>query len=313
MSIPVLARCQFTPWTVHRFHRNQTTCLGGLRLELHRLATYFLLFSTVISTLDPTHGRQQLSFLSDFYDRRCYLPLAGFLSLNNEPDQYLFFAYCMPVMRWRKRVDWACWNDCCHDCAGRFQKSASEYVSMPALPVQSCVSTLATFTNRDQRNAVRKERPTWCWAPRVSISCLDTRRWCLWEGRITMNHGLFLLSNLFRSHLINAICSCIRRSRWSQKIDWIDFSCRPRNGEAQESAAQMLMYSNLHCAFVRTVLIRTPSGLLRKSIPDRLFDPLAPRLKSKSLFMRWLLVMQNPLYQFKMNQTSLLSQLTGQQ
>lgn len=41
-------------------------------------------------TVDATHGGQQLSFFNRFYDSRCYLPVAGFLSFDNEPDQYLF-------------------------------------------------------------------------------------------------------------------------------------------------------------------------------------------------------------------------------
>jgi len=41
-------------------------------------------------TVDATHGGQQLSFFNRFYDRWCYLPLAGFLTFDNEPDQYLF-------------------------------------------------------------------------------------------------------------------------------------------------------------------------------------------------------------------------------
>lgn len=41
-------------------------------------------------TDDPTHGAQQLSFFNGHYDSWCYLPVAGFLSFNEEPDQYLF-------------------------------------------------------------------------------------------------------------------------------------------------------------------------------------------------------------------------------
>ncbi len=41
-------------------------------------------------TEDPTHGGQQLSFFNRLYDHWCYLPVAGFLSFDNEPDQYLF-------------------------------------------------------------------------------------------------------------------------------------------------------------------------------------------------------------------------------
>ncbi len=41
-------------------------------------------------THDETHGGQQLSFFNRLYDSWCYLPLAGFLTFDNEPDQYLF-------------------------------------------------------------------------------------------------------------------------------------------------------------------------------------------------------------------------------
>jgi hypothetical protein len=41
-------------------------------------------------TDDPTHGVQQLTFFNAYYDTWCYLPMAGFLSFNDEPDQYLF-------------------------------------------------------------------------------------------------------------------------------------------------------------------------------------------------------------------------------
>jgi len=41
-------------------------------------------------TDDPTHGGQQLSLFNRFYDCRCYLPLAGFLTFDKEVEQYLF-------------------------------------------------------------------------------------------------------------------------------------------------------------------------------------------------------------------------------
>ena len=39
---------------------------------------------------DPTHGAQQLTFFNRFYDTSCYLPLAGFLTFDDEVEQYLF-------------------------------------------------------------------------------------------------------------------------------------------------------------------------------------------------------------------------------
>lgn len=46
-------------------------------------------------TEDPTHGAQQLSFFNGYYDSWCYLPLLGFLSFDDEPEQYL----CTAVLR----------------------------------------------------------------------------------------------------------------------------------------------------------------------------------------------------------------------
>jgi hypothetical protein len=47
-------------------------------------------------TDDPTHGAQQLSFFNGHYDTWCYLPIVGFLTFNDEPDQHLFTAVLRP-------------------------------------------------------------------------------------------------------------------------------------------------------------------------------------------------------------------------
>ena len=46
-------------------------------------------------TDDPTHGAQQLSFFNSHYDNACYLPMMGFVTFNDEVDQYL----CAAVLR----------------------------------------------------------------------------------------------------------------------------------------------------------------------------------------------------------------------
>ncbi|MBZ5628527.1 MAG: transposase [Acidobacteriia bacterium] len=46
-------------------------------------------------TDDPTHGAQQLSFFNGHYDTWCYLPVMGFVSFNDESEQYL----CAAVLR----------------------------------------------------------------------------------------------------------------------------------------------------------------------------------------------------------------------
>ena len=40
-------------------------------------------------TDDPTHGAQQLTFFNGHYDTWCYLPVAGFIRFDDEPDQFL--------------------------------------------------------------------------------------------------------------------------------------------------------------------------------------------------------------------------------
>ncbi len=47
-------------------------------------------------TKDSTHGQQQQTFFNAFYDSYCYLPMLGFMTFDNEPDQYLFAAVLRP-------------------------------------------------------------------------------------------------------------------------------------------------------------------------------------------------------------------------
>ncbi len=47
-------------------------------------------------TEDPTHGAPQLSFFNGHYDTWCYLPVLGFVSFNDEIEQYLFTAVLRP-------------------------------------------------------------------------------------------------------------------------------------------------------------------------------------------------------------------------
>jgi hypothetical protein len=48
------------------------------------------------SSEDPTHGQQPFAFFNGYYDSWCYLPLFGFLSVDDEPEQHLFFARLRP-------------------------------------------------------------------------------------------------------------------------------------------------------------------------------------------------------------------------
>ena len=48
------------------------------------------------STDDPAHGHQQLALFNGHYGNYCYQPLLGFLSFDDDQDQYLFAAILRP-------------------------------------------------------------------------------------------------------------------------------------------------------------------------------------------------------------------------
>ena len=48
------------------------------------------------ATVDPTHGQQDFSFFNGFYDTHCFLPLLGFLCVEGQAEQHLFFARLRP-------------------------------------------------------------------------------------------------------------------------------------------------------------------------------------------------------------------------
>ena len=47
-------------------------------------------------SVDPTHGQQPFAFFNGHYDSWCYVPLFGFLSIDDLPEQHLFFARLRP-------------------------------------------------------------------------------------------------------------------------------------------------------------------------------------------------------------------------
>jgi hypothetical protein len=59
-------------------------------------------------TDDPTHGAQQLSFFNVHYDNWCYLPVLGFVSFNEEAEQYLCAAVLRPGNVTAAMVQWGC-------------------------------------------------------------------------------------------------------------------------------------------------------------------------------------------------------------
>jgi hypothetical protein len=92
--------------TISRFENTPTArevAQLGRRLERHvidRLSRLHRGAKVVTldfdSTVDPTHGRQQLSLFNGFYGTHCYLPLVGFISIDGQEEQHLFHARLRP-------------------------------------------------------------------------------------------------------------------------------------------------------------------------------------------------------------------------
>jgi hypothetical protein len=95
-SQPTLSRFENAvgPRTLYRVGRElAATVLDHHRRRLHGRARRITIDLDV--TDDPTHGAQQLSFFHGHYDTWCYLPLLGFVTFDDEREQYL----CAAVLR----------------------------------------------------------------------------------------------------------------------------------------------------------------------------------------------------------------------
>jgi hypothetical protein len=95
-SQPTLSRFENSigPLTLYRMGAT----LADLVIERHRRRLRGRARCITIDldpTVDPTHGTQQLSLFNGFYRSWCYLPMLGFISFDQEPDQYL----CAAVLR----------------------------------------------------------------------------------------------------------------------------------------------------------------------------------------------------------------------
>jgi hypothetical protein len=95
-SQPTLSRFENAvgPKALYRVGRELAdTVINHHRQRLHGRARRITIDLDV--TDDPTHGAQQLSFFHGHYDTWCYLPLLGFVTFDDEPEQYL----CAAVLR----------------------------------------------------------------------------------------------------------------------------------------------------------------------------------------------------------------------
>lgn len=90
-SQPTLSRFENAPGRADLYRMG--VALAATVIERHRRRLKHKAKRITIDldpTDDPTHGAQQLAFFNGHYDSWCYLPVAGFLTFNEEPEQYLF-------------------------------------------------------------------------------------------------------------------------------------------------------------------------------------------------------------------------------
>jgi hypothetical protein len=96
-SQPTLCRFENAPDRKQLYRMSEA--LADSVIERHRRRLHGrakLITIDLDATDDPTHGAQQLTFFNAHYDTWCYLPLLGFLSFNDEKDQYLCAAILRP-------------------------------------------------------------------------------------------------------------------------------------------------------------------------------------------------------------------------
>jgi len=87
-------------------------------------------------TDDPTHGAQQLSFFNSHYDNACYLPMMGFVTFNDEAEQYLCAAVLRPGNVTAATGAVGILRRLMALIRGSFSRRASAFVSTVALQIQ---------------------------------------------------------------------------------------------------------------------------------------------------------------------------------
>ncbi len=97
-SQPTVSRFENRPRNVDLYRLGKTLMPTVTRRHRQRLKGRKAKLITIDldPTDDPTHGQQQLTLFNAHYDNWCYLPLLGFVSFNDEAQQYLVAAILRP-------------------------------------------------------------------------------------------------------------------------------------------------------------------------------------------------------------------------
>ena len=92
-SQPTLSRFENRPDRKELFRMAEALADSVIERHRQRLRGRARLITIDLDpTDDPTHGAQQLTFFNGHYDTYCYLPVVGFLTFDQEAEQYLVAA-----------------------------------------------------------------------------------------------------------------------------------------------------------------------------------------------------------------------------
>ena len=95
-SQPTLSRFENAVGAKELYRMGESVALSVLERHRKRLRGQARLITIDLDPTDArTHGAQQLTFFNGHYDSWCYLPVLGFVSFNDEAEQYL----CAAVLR----------------------------------------------------------------------------------------------------------------------------------------------------------------------------------------------------------------------
>jgi hypothetical protein len=88
-SQPTLSRFENGVGVKELYRMGEALAVGVMRRHGKRLRRRaYRVTIDLDPTDDPTHGAQQLSFFNGHYDNWRYLPVLGFVSFNEEAEQY---------------------------------------------------------------------------------------------------------------------------------------------------------------------------------------------------------------------------------
>jgi hypothetical protein len=89
-SQPTLSRFENAPGPKVLYRMGETLAEAVIARQRRRHRKARRITVELDPTDDPTHGAQQLTLFNGHYDTWCYLPVAGFIRFDEEPEQYLF-------------------------------------------------------------------------------------------------------------------------------------------------------------------------------------------------------------------------------